>query len=380
MSDLRERSIEIIRHYQAPSGAYVACPNFAPYRFCWLRDGTFTAYAMDRAGQHDSARRFYLWVDSVLRQHADRVDRIAHILAQGHAPSPSEMLPTRYRLDGAPEHDSWPNFQLDGYGTWLWGLAEHVAMTGETELVEELHDSVSLTIRYISLCWKMPNYDCWEEFGDRLHPATLACLYGGLMAARRLVKRAHADEVVSLAAHIRDYILEHGVAGGRFVKSIGNPSVDASLLWLAVPFAVVDPFDPLMQCTLTEVERRLYHHGVHRYSEDTYYGGGEWPLLACWLGWYYCRAGRPASVAPILDWVERCANERGELPEQVSDHVNDPAYLPQWQKRWGPVATPLLWSHAMYLILLEEIQKAAAQAGHEEALGERHSRGLDGFG
>ena len=465
MPDLRDHSIEIIRRHQAPSGAYVACPTFAPYRFCWLRDGTFTAYAMDRAGHHDSARRFYLWVDSVLRREAGRVDRIADLLACGQAPDHRDMPPTRYRIDGVPEEDKWPNFQLDGYGTWLWGLAEHVAMTGDTTLLEQARKSVDLTIRYLSLCWKMPNYDCWEEFGDRLHPATLACLYGGLAAAGRLLAcggaaaqvvgvsevpktprtactahtgpairavessrradvaeaveaaeaihatqatcatravdvawAAHADHaahaapsayaahaahaahaaralgapgasndpnasgIAGLAESIREYILDHGVAQGRFVKSLGNPSIDASLLWLAMPFAVVEPSDPLMLSTVEEIERRLYHSGVHRYPEDTYYGGGEWPLLACWLGWYYCRAGRPASAAPIVDWVERCANERGELPEQVSDHVNDPTYLPVWQERWGPVATPLLWSHAMYLVLLDELAKAQVKA------------------
>jgi GH15 family glucan-1,4-alpha-glucosidase len=270
------------------------------------------------------------------------------------------MLPTRYRLDGAPEDDSWPNFQLDGYGTWLWGLAQHVRMTGDVGLVDRLNDCVSLTLRYISLCWRMPNYDCWEEFGDRLHPATLACLYGGLTAARNLVKQDEAEKATRLAGDIRDYILRNGVLdrgafGRRFAKSVGNSSIDASLLWLAVPFAAVDPVDPIMICTVDEIERHLYHRGVHRYPEDTYYGGGEWPLLACWLGWYYCLTGRPSLAAPILDWVEGCADERGELPEQVSDHVNDPEYVGVWVERWGPVARPLLWSHAMYLVLSHEV-------------------------
>lgn len=359
MGSLREQSIAIIRRYQAAGGAYVACPNFPPYKFCWLRDGTFTAYAMDRVGHHDSSRRFYLWVHSALQGQADRSDRIVRLLSDGCTPGPQEMLPTRYRLDGNPECDGWPNFQLDGYGTWLWGLAEHVAMTGEVGLLAELREGIEPTIRYLSHCWQMPNHDCWEEFGDRLHPTTLACLYGGLAAINLYLNRA---DVAALAGDIRRYVLTHGVAGGRFVKSIGNNSVDASLLWLSVPFTVVDPGDTRMVSTVREIERRLYHQGVHRYPEDTYYGGGEWPLLACWLGWYYCRTGRPDAAMPILAWVEGCATGAGELPEQVSTHVNVQKYLPKWQERWGPVATPLLWSHAMYLILLEELA-AHATAG-----------------
>ncbi len=350
MYDLRTRSIAIIEQHQDPSGAYVACPNFAPYQFCWLRDGTFIAYAMDRVGRHDSARRFYGWVQRVLAKMGRHVERLS-TAGGGRMPAPELMLPTRYRLNGDVSDDGWPNFQLDGYGTWLWGLARHIEMTGETRLLAEFGDSIDLTVRYLKMCWHLPNYDCWEEFGDRRHPATLASLYGGLSAINHYLRR---DDVAALAAEIRQYVLAHGVNQGRFVKSIGNPSVDASLLWLSVPFGLVAPEDERMAATVAEIERRLYHQGVHRYPEDTYYGGGEWLLLACWLGWYYCRVGRVEAAEQIRVWVESCANASGELPEQVLHHVNDPDFIEEWEKRWGKVATPLLWSHAMYLILREE--------------------------
>lgn len=39
-------------------------------------------------------------------------------------------------------------------------------------------------------------------------------------------------------------------------------------------------------------ETILHKGGVHRFPEDTYYGGGEWLLLSCWLGWYNASVGR----------------------------------------------------------------------------------------
>jgi hypothetical protein len=42
-----------------------------------------------------------------------------------------------------------------------------------------------------------------------------------------------------------------------------------------------------------------------------------------------------------------------DLPEQVLVDVQDPQMVEPWELRWGPVATPLLWSHAMYLIMSE---------------------------
>ena len=45
----------------------------------------------------------------------------------------------------------------------------------------------------------------------------------------------------------------------------------------------------------------------------------------------------------------------GNLPEQVTDHSWDPSYIPVWEERWGRVAQPLLWSHAMYLTLADAL-------------------------
>lgn len=352
MIDLRQRSIEIILANQAANGAYVACPNFSQYKYCWLRDGTFVAFAMDRVGRHDSAGAFYAWVSETLRGRAAAVGRIEDALRAGRDPAPRDLLPARFRLDGQVAEDDWPNFQLDGYGTWLWGLDRHLEMIGVNGLPDRFGTAVDLTVRYLAACWRRPNYDCWEEFGDRLHPATLAAIYGGLAAIDRRLRR---DGLADLAGQIKNFVLTEGTAGGRFIKSCGNPGIDANLLWLTLPFGLVEPDDPRMAATVAEIKRRLCHRGVHRYPEDTYYGGGEWLLLACWLGWYYCRVGRSAEAGRIAAWVQSCAGAEGELPEQVLDHVNHPEYIGQWEERWGKVATPLLWSHAMYLVLLDEL-------------------------
>ena len=356
MRDLWACSLRTISRNQDESGAYVACPEFPPYRYCWLRDGAFIAYGMDRAAQHESSRRFYDWVDSTLRRQTERIERAISLLSVGIDPKPHEMPPTRYTLAGDPAEDDWPNFQLDGYGTWLWGLSEHIRMTKGEDLLHKFHDSISLTVGYLSHAWSLPNNDCWEENGGRVHPATLACLYGGLTAINRYLL---LPEIARVAADIREYVLTRGVISGHFVKSIGDESVDASLLWIATPFGLVAPDDPLMTATVAEIECRLLHLGVHRYQEDTYYGGGEWLLLTAWLAWHYARLGRRDDALKLLAWIESCATPEGDLPEQVLNHVNDPAYIGKWRDKWGAIAVPLLWSHAMYLILADELKSPA---------------------
>ena len=48
--------------------------------------------------------------------------------------------------------------------------------------------------------------------------------------------------------------------------------------------------------------------------------------------------------------VHLSALPNGDMPEQVTDASQDPSMVAPWVQRWGAVATPLLWSHAMYLI------------------------------
>ena len=90
---------------------------------------------------------------------------------------------------------------------------------------------------------------------------------------------------------------------------------------------------------------------MHRHLEDTYYGGGEWLLLTAMLGLCYAATGRPDDARAKLDWVSEHATRDGWLPEQSQDHLLAPAMVQEWVERWGPPASPLLWSHAMFLTL-----------------------------
>ncbi|HEY3364569.1 MAG TPA: glycoside hydrolase family 15 protein [Symbiobacteriaceae bacterium] len=350
--DLRQHSTDVIRRGQTPTGAYLASPTFQVYRYAWLRDGAFIAYGMDRAGQHDSARAFHRWVDRTLRNVAYKVDRLEAKAERGEEIGPSEWLHCRYTPEGLEGEEGWGNFQLDGYGAWLWSLCEHVRMTGSAELLDEVRDSVALVTRYLTRFWDRPNFDCWEEHGEYVHPATLACMFGGLQAVNSHHRSGAAVEVCGL---IKKYLLKHFVHDGHLTKFADGRSIDANLLWVAVPFGLLHPQDPLMVATVAEVDRRLVTGGLHRYPEDTYYGGGEWVLLTAWLGWYYERVGIRSRARAMLDWVERQVDPGGDLPEQVTDRANQPDMVRPWVERWGPVAKPLLWSHAMYLVLVAEL-------------------------
>ena len=356
MVDLYRHSIDVILKHQAPSGAYLASPAFSQYGYSWLRDGSFTAYAMDRTGHHDSAARFFRWVAATLDKHAAKADNA--ISAPAGSLGPDDYLHTRYTVHGDEAPPGWTNFQLDGYGTWLWALCEHLDLSGDRGLASELAPAIDVSVRYLSALWDRPNFDYWEEFGDRIHVATLASIYGGLRAAEKM-RPGTVDPAVP--ASIRAYVVGHGIAagqggGGHLVKYVGTDLVDASLLAASTPFRLLEPDDPLMVSTAARIEKDLAQDGgVHRYLLDTYYGGGEWTLLSAWLGWYFVEAGDRERGKRYLDWVASQADGNGDLPEQVSKHLLAPESLDEWEKKWGPVALPLLWAHAMYLILYREL-------------------------
>ncbi len=127
------RSVEAILKNQDANGSIIASPDFAQYRFCWLRDASFIAYALDRAGEHEASARYHAWVNAAVAGIADVIDLVISKKEIGEELGPLDMPPARFALDGTTVVDDWPNFQVDGYGTWLWSLGEHLARTGANE-------------------------------------------------------------------------------------------------------------------------------------------------------------------------------------------------------------------------------------------------------
>lgn len=345
--------LQFLRHTQHASGAYPASPSFSQYPHSWLRDGSFIAHAMDLVGAHSSARAFHLWVTRSLGPHLVALEALLkHHPAR---PDPREMLPARFSVDGEwLRDDGWPNFQLDGYGQWLWSLERHLRLTGEPSLPDCFAPTVRAVGRYLEAFYAVPCSDCWEERPDEVHTSTLASIYGGLRALS-----SYLPEFAESADRVRAQILERCVNGTRFVKSNRHSGVDSSLIWLSTPFEVVPPHDPRMRATVDEIETTLVRDGgLLRFAEDEYYGAGAWLLLTDFYAWHLARDGQLERARTYHAWVEAQRHANGDLPEQVAVSSTDPAQLEAWTARWGSSACPLLWSHAMHLIAARAIHTA----------------------
>jgi GH15 family glucan-1,4-alpha-glucosidase len=316
-ASLAARSVEVIKAGQAPTGAYLAGPDFPPYRYSWFRDGAFIADAMSRVGETASADAFFDWCSAILGVREE-------LIRSGG------RLDCRYTVDGRESEEEWSTYQLDGYGLWLWALREHCGRHGRDPA--RWQEGIELTVDYLARHWHEPCVDWWEE-REGFHPATLACIYAGLRAWR-----PEGAEALRLTT----------------ANALPQARLDASLLVLMTPFEVLDRDDGL----LARIEADLVSPtgGVHRHLEDTYYGGGEWLLLTALLGWHYAELGRADDARAALAWVEAHATQDGLLAEQSQDHLLEPELYEPWVERWGDPACPLLWSHAMYLTLADALR------------------------
>ncbi len=377
-------SADLILGLQDGSGAYPASPTFSAYRgYSWFRDGAFIAEAASRTGARwgqqeltDSATQFHQWCARVLTERADHIRAIVREGRAGREVPMSAMLPTRFTFAGEDGSDEWWDFQLDGYGTWLWALATHAQRSGIDP--HPFAAAATLATEYLATFWDHPCFDWWEEHSEQRHLSTIGAIVAGLEAAARttcadgspLLADGVRAAATSAARAAREFVTAHGVGpDGALRKWVGSTEVDASLAACVAPFRLVPPGSPVARATLARIRSDLeVDGGVHRFRADVFFGGGQWPLLSCFLGWALAETD-PAEARRYLEWAAAQATPSLDLPEQVPTHLLHPQHREEWIQRWGPVATPLLWSHAMVLTLADvlDLLEAAAPTGTPHA-------------
>lgn len=366
---IAESSADLIASLQDAGGAYPASPTFSAYTgYSWFRDGAFIADGMSSYGRVDSAERFFDWCAAVLDAHSTEVTAIVEAAHAGEPVADAAMLATRFTFDGRAGDDEWWDFQLDGYGTWLWAAGQHVRRHGAD--ASRWVSAIALTVDYLCVSWQRPCFDWWEEHAMHVHVSTLGCIAAGLREAVALGVLDAAREAAAIAveAQITRMLRTDGVVDGHLSKWIGSAAVDASLASIVGLLEVVPAESDLGRTTIAAIERDLTAEGgVHRYLDDTFYGGGRWPLLSCMLGLAQLRSGNADRARELLDWAVATAGDDGSLPEQVGGHLLAPDRVDEWVERWGPVAQPLLWSHAMVMRLAVELDAAQPVVGSTDA-------------
>lgn len=356
-SVLREASIRIIKENQSSSGAYIASPNFRVYNYSWFRDGAFIADAMSEHDENKSALDFHLWATGIILEREEKIASLIRRAKQGEKISPDEHLHCRYTTEGGESEENWTNFQLDGFGTWIWSLDRYLERGNRLPI--GAYRAVENLIEYLGAFWKIDSYDWWEESFGHQHVANLGSIAAGLDGCSRWgnLPEELKEQAAQISVEIKTLICERGLIDGRLAKWIDGDGLDASLLALIAPFNLFDGTDSISHKTVAAVMSELGTFGTYRHKDDDYFGGGKWLLLSCFLGLCLVSMDKKEEASEILNWVARHANDDLELPEQLEAPLLHPEMRAEWIERWGPPALPLLWSHAMYLSLYAAVKK-----------------------
>ena len=349
-------SVELLASAQTAEGAFPASTVHDVYQYGWLRDGSWCAYALDRAGRADAAAAWHRWVAKTLLAHELRFEQAIQAVRTGVVHG-AVMMPARFTLDGREESpgitdEEWPNFQTDCYGFWLWALADHITRRGRLD--DTLRSAARLVIRYLLVAGDTPCYDCWEEHPGNVHTSSLASVAAGLRDIGALLDDQaayeHAEQLIARIAGPGHTLagrssVSPATPGRRFPAVAGRPVSPGRRRRPGVP----QHGDPDQRGTGHSGRRRPAlprRHLLRRERMD--------PARR------QLRLGAPGRRRPraerMLTWIEQAATPEGFLPEQVQYHVQSPYMLAYWREKWGATATPLLWSHAMHVVLVTELR------------------------
>ena len=323
----------------APTGGIVAAPTTSlpeqpggvrnwDYRYCWLRDATFTLNALLLAGYHEEAVAWRKWLLRAVAGSPEDLQILYSVTGErrldeyeiGWLPGYGGAVPVRVGNAAAQQ------FQLDVYGEVMDTL--HLARAAGLEPEPAAWRIQVVLLKFLESNWQQPDEGIWEIRGPRRHFTHSKVM--AWVAFDRAVKDAQCyglDGPVEHWRQVRDaihaQICELGFDEQRnaFVQSYGSPHLDASLL-LIPQVGFLPPDDPRVRGTVDAIERDLVVDGlVLRYSTATDVDAlppGEGAFLPCsfWLADSLVLTGRREEGEALFERLLALSNDLGLLSEE----------------------------------------------------------------
>jgi len=298
------------------------------YRYCWLRDATFTLYALMIGGYVGESRA---WRDWLVRAVAGKPSQ-AHILygVAGERLLPEWELPWLPGYEGSRPvrvgNAASTQFQLDVYGEVMDAL--HVARRAGLDPDDNAWRVERALIDFVESAWREPDEGIWEVRGARRHfTHSKMMAWVALDRGVKAVERFGLDGPVARWRRVREEIHADVCRRGfdpqakTFVQYYGARDVDASLL-MAPLVGFLPPSDPRIVGTVRAVREQLVTDGfVARYRTDPEVDGlppGEGTFLPCtlWLADALTLQGRQDEAREIFRRVLAVRNDVGLLAEE----------------------------------------------------------------
>ncbi|MGC1832782.1 MAG: glycoside hydrolase family 15 protein [Candidatus Acidiferrales bacterium] len=336
-------------------GSLIAAPTFSlpeqiggvrnwDYRFTWLRDATFTLYALIRLGFIEEAEAFIDWLKGRLGDDAQR--------------GPLQVM---YGIDGRQQLDEVTLDHLKGYkNSRPVRIGNAAYQQLQLDIYGEMMDSVYLANKYgdpitnagwqdvhrilewLSKNWQRPDEGIWEVRGgprEFLH-SRLMCWVAFDRALRLAQKRslsAPFDAWLQTRDAIRDDVFTNfwNDELQSFVQSKGTKDLDASVLLMPL-MRFISPVDPLWRSTMKAIEARLVEDTlVRRYETQPNpvdgLPGREGSFTACSFWYIEClaRGGELEKAQLLFEKLLGYANHLGLYSEEIGQSGQHLGNFPQ---------------------------------------------------
>ncbi|HLH51768.1 MAG TPA: glycoside hydrolase family 15 protein [Roseiarcus sp.] len=331
------------------------------YRYCWLRDATFTLYALIGAGFLDEAKAWREWLVRAVGGSPDNLQIMYGVAG--------ERRVNEYEIPWLPGYGgakpvrvgnaAVEQLQLDVYGEVVDAL--YVGRKAGLAPDEASWMLECALVEHLEKIWRQPDNGIWEVRGGARHFTHSKVM--AWVAFDRVVRSIEEfgldgplDRWRAIRAAIHKDVCDNGYdpRQNAFVQSYGSTSLDASLLLIPM-VGFLPAEDDRVKGTVAAIERNLMRDGfVIRYDTGKKTDGlppGEGVFLACsfWLVDNYILLGRDRDARALFERLLALRNDVGLLAEE---------YDPSDKRQLGNF--PQAFSH---LALINTAHNLASLAG-----------------
>ena len=370
------------------TGGIIASPeideNFSKcgrYAYCWPRDAVFMTKAMDIVKMEKETEKFYknfckktqskngMWEQRFFTDGklapcwGYQVDETASVV-YGVYEHYKYVKSEKFLKDNLKMCENAVDFLKKYIKDWLGidGIDEIRKDVVKEEIEEETKKRTGKKHKYHI------SYDLWEMC-EGIHLYSIASIYAAFDCMLKIYKELGKNtsnfennrlkeekvqktqrELENLQVELKKYINEnlYDEQKKSYVRNAEDRKMDISLIGAVTPFNVFKPKEAKVRNTIECINMtlRTYTGGYQRFEQDGYMNGNPWVISNLWMTLYYLQTGEKRKAKETFDFVIKTVGKHYFLGEQVDNQT----LKPNWVIGLG-------WSHAMFVIVLEQLYK-----------------------